>query len=236
MAQATAQKDDDLIIIADESENNESIFSLDFWDDTPSENTDEVTKVEKNDIIIQKEDREDIWEIKETLEIIDKSWEIKEEAHLKEEENDKIEIISNDDVSFDFWLEDSTQKESTPEKDVIVTELPEEANTQLWETEDIVEIPIPDTDNQWLNLILEQTIIKLEERKKNITIETEQKTKNVESLKDEIQKLENEVSQRDAEITSLGLEYEKIENNITKLHDMKLDPVKDYNAKRSVKK
>jgi len=55
-------------------------------------------------------------------------------------------------------------------------------------------------------------------------------------MKTQIQELQEQVQVLEAEMKSLDAESEKITANISELEKMKLDPVKEHNAKRVVKK
>lgn len=87
-----------------------------------------------------------------------------------------------------------------------------------------------------LNDILAWTIKKLSSRKKMIQDDTSSKQSKVKDLKAEIGNLETQVAEIEAEITSLWLESDKIDTNIKQLENMKLDPMKEHNAKRVSKK
>ena len=97
-------------------------------------------------------------------------------------------------------------------------------------------IPEQTPSSENLNDILTATITKLTLRKDAIHDDTSSKQAKVQDLKAQIEKLENQVSEIEAEITSLWLESDKIDTNITQLENMKLDPVKEHNAKRVSKK
>lgn len=93
-----------------------------------------------------------------------------------------------------------------------------------------------ESENEDLNSILNGTIIKLSSRKKSIADTSAAKMKKVSELKTHIESLEAEVWIIEAEISSLWFESEKIDSNIAQLESMKLDPVKEHNSRRNVKK
>ena len=87
-----------------------------------------------------------------------------------------------------------------------------------------------------MNDILAETILKLEARAQAIAGEKSEKLSQISDLEAKIQALQDEQADHKLEVKNLESESEKITANITKLEEMKLDPVKEHNAKRSVKK
>jgi hypothetical protein len=90
-----------------------------------------------------------------------------------------------------------------------------------------------------LNVIISETIAKLENRKMTIASERDGKKQQVQDLKTQMSALEEEVALHEAEIDTLSAESEKITRNITQLEKMKLgddEVTKEHNAKRIVKK
>jgi len=85
-------------------------------------------------------------------------------------------------------------------------------------------------------MILRQNIAKLEERKSVISADSEAKKKQEDDIKAEIKKLQDKVEALEADMKNNSMESDKIVANIGELEKMKLDPVKDHNAKRIAKK
>jgi len=94
---------------------------------------------------------------------------------------------------------------------------------------------LSDTSGTSMNDILSATIAQLEARKNTISTEKAAKSTQEEELKKQIASLEKQVSELESEMTTLDMESDKIELNISDLEKMKLDPVKDHNAKRAKK-
>lgn len=90
-------------------------------------------------------------------------------------------------------------------------------------------------DDGSMNDILSATIAKLEARKTVIAGEKEAKLTHESEIKDQIKALQDEHAEIEAELTTLDSESSNITANILKLENMKLDPVKDHNAKRAKK-
>jgi len=78
--------------------------------------------------------------------------------------------------------------------------------------------------------------VKLEARKEAIATDKSGKAAQEEDMKAKILELQEQVQELEAEMKALDAESEKITTNISELEKMKLDPVKEHNAKRVVKK
>lgn len=87
-----------------------------------------------------------------------------------------------------------------------------------------------------LNDILSATIAKLTLRADAIEKDTSGKATHISDIKAQIQLLEQQVAELEADIGVLNIEAEKITKNIEALEGMKLDPVKEHNARRVAKK
>lgn len=87
-----------------------------------------------------------------------------------------------------------------------------------------------------LNDILSLTILKLQARQEVISADKASKTSKEEDIKEKIKQLQAEVKFLEAEMEFLDGEAEKITANVQQLEAMKLDPVKEHNARRVVKK
>ena len=87
-----------------------------------------------------------------------------------------------------------------------------------------------------LNDILTATIAKLALRAEAIANDSSEKSAQIASIQAQIKALEEQVSALQGEISLLSAESEKISKNIEALEEMKLDPVKEHNARRAVKK
>lgn len=231
MSTATIEKDEDLIILNSDSENDD-IFN--FWDTI---NTQAVIESDTSDVII------DFWS--------DNSSELSIESTISEPK--KEEVVSWDfDFSFDFneskieetsnitleetkvELED-TKKEETLSfiDDVKVTEENDEVNQtvdfltpSIWEIEEVKEesfLPTIETDLWDVNTILDQTIAKLTSRKDVISTQKSSKSSKITDLEAQIKKLQEEVSIYTSEIEDLDIELRKIDKNISAIEKMKSD-------------
>lgn len=243
---STATQEEDLLIIQDENDSSdESLnFNIDFEDEKKSP---ETVIEDIWDSTTDDSNQEETFEIE--LEDDTTTTEKQEEDTVDVQEQEVLEdsqAKDNTDEDFEISLDD----ESTQE-DIIVPEneqwdlsenslLTDEGSLNIIESENdsIIQDTIEqDTSKvEDLNDILAWTISKLTSRKKSIQDDTSSKQSKVEDLKEEIEKLENQVSEIEAQITALWLESDKIDSNISQLEDMKLDPVKEHNAKRVTKK
>lgn len=86
-----------------------------------------------------------------------------------------------------------------------------------------------------MNDILETTISQLDMRKNEISDEVQTQSAKAKTIDEDIKKLEIEHDEVEGAITLLKSESSKITTTISQLKKMKLDPVKDHNAKRTKK-
>ena len=245
-----ATKDEDLIILSEDTEvahelpeltldlpeesDNEDIIT--FWDDEISleldDTTEEVSEEVVEEEIILTLDNEETAEI-----VVEESKDV-EEVKIEASEED------SSDFSFDLTTEEASEEvvetkteEATPSADLDFGGFDLSSDTgaeSVWTTE--VAATVAATAS--MNSILEDTVAKLEARKDAIADEKSGKTAKVADLKAEIKKLEGEVLTLEGEIEGLDEEADKITANISGLQDMKLwneDAVKEHNAQRVMK-
>ena len=229
---ATATQDDDLLIITDDTQDSDSDeidFSFDFWDETQESTQEEsIPEVEIQDT---EKDENKTTETSETINLEDGS---QEEAidfgiDLTKDSNPEEEVSEiHEDVieesNFDLWISDDNEIDLLGDADLWNEE--ESSSTGGWST----------GDDGSMNDILSATIAKLAARKESIASDKVEKLKHEDEIKAQIQALENEHTSIEAELAGLDAESTKITANIAELEEMKLDPVKEHNAKRVVKK
>jgi chromosome segregation ATPase len=87
-----------------------------------------------------------------------------------------------------------------------------------------------------MNDILSGTIAKLVARQEIIATDRSGKATKEEEIKVQIKDLQAQVKELEEEMSALDSESDKITANIAELENMKLDPVKQHNAKRVTKK
>lgn len=239
MATATKQ-DDDLLIIADEESSSDSSgdieFSFDFGDTETSSTSDTNWDVMNSQEEISSQTQQ--WDSK-SEEILDISL---DESNTWDDSNSfaeksKQEISSHweekkQDEDFSFDLTDTSSPEILENED-----LSSKVDIQ-WDSPEtpasIDDVAIVTEDS--MNDILSATIAKLAARKEVIAVSKADKVKKEEEIKAQIADLQSQVSQLEAEMKDLDIESDKITANIAELENMKLDPVKEHNTKRSVKK
>ena len=238
---STVTQDEELLIIQDESDtsNNSLSFNIDFEDDTKASTSEDATSSEV---------KSNIW-TNDALEIqLDDTSESElasQASNIKTEDTPTQEIQTEEAFEISLW-DDIWSQDSTSESSDIKVEVDDDSSSDQSESFDILwsaevsevsdSVPEQTTSSENLNDILTATIAKLALRKEAIQTDTSSKQVKVQDLKTQIEKLENQVSEIEAEITSLWLESDKIDTNITQLENMKLDPVKEHNAKRVSKK
>lgn len=251
MATATATKDDDLLIISDDSNDSttwEIEFNFDFDESSSVDSRKEEVK-EKADSTNHSADLEILDEVDTELEIVENSEKNQSEAKSNEDtvanisidlgsfENEgedtisetKVETGSTDESNvveedFSFGFDDTVKTEEVSNKEETT------ANEAVMETVDTA------VEKEDLNSILSATILKLETRKQSIQTERWGKSSKVQDIKSQIEALQKQVEELEAEMRTLDMEEEKITSNISELEKMKLDPVKNHNSKRVSKK
>lgn len=265
MATAT-QQDDDLLIIADDSSSDSSddiTFSFDITDEDDTKDVaseaqvkSEDTSIEINDVTPVVEDTTpvieevhiDMWEEVSAAKEENTWIELETSEESSKEETPKIEmstpeVSESSDADFSLNLDLSAgDAEVTQEEAPKAETLSEDFSLGLgWE--EVIQEVIPAqegetqaTSGESLNDILAGTIAKLEARKDVIAADKATKTQKEEDIKAQIKKLEEEYAELESEMKTLDSESEKIAANITQLEGMKLDPVKEHNAKRIAKK
>jgi len=233
MSTATTQQDDDLLIIADDesSDSNDTIeFSFDD-DDSAADTLTESSEVETQKI----EETEISSDIKLNLSQED----IKDESDLSQENTlDTTETETTSSAGEEFTLDFGDEVTETTEESVAVeTEASISDLGSLSLEDDSSTTSGDDTSGNdgSMNDILSATIAKLEARKVLIAWEKEAKLTHELEIKDQIKALQDEHAVIEAELTILDSESSNITANISKLENMKLDPVKDHNSKRAKK-
>jgi len=256
MSTATTQQDDDLLIIADDDHSEDTIeFSFD--EETPTNPAETETKatVTDSDVSEQVKTEEIVKESSDTTtevtsevseptldaasETSDMSFDLFEdnkEDEVRVEEVSEAPENQESDFSFDLGEEETSKKE---EISIESSEIQEETmEISLGDTSGD-DSAITDDSATWddssMNDILSATIAKLEARKSHIAESKESKLKHEDEIKAQIKALEDEHASIEAELSGLDSESDKIIANIKELENMKLDPVKDHNAKRAKK-
>ncbi len=166
-----------------------------------------------------------------------KSENVSEDKEIKSQDNSATSEM-------DFSLDLYAPSEEAKTEDTVLAQETEEAPKKEEDFSlgiDTSEDSSPEQDDtassdESLNDILAGTVTKLEARKDAIAIDTAAKTSEEKTIKGKIKALEDEYATLEAEIKTLNAEAEKITANIAELEKMKLDPVKEHNAKRVVKK
>jgi len=234
MAQTTATKDEDLLIISDDNQ-TETSLDTDSIDFSLEDNSVEKNKTEEvidfSESLIKEELTSE--PVIETAE---------EEVKIDSPKASESDFAMND-FSLDLWEESQLQDEEK-------VEIQREEKTEMWsfdlgtsETETvkktIEETSKQETSNMWTNDILNDTIAKFERRQEKIALEKEEKRNHVSDLKKQIKNLETEVTINEEEISSLVAEWKKITLNVKSLEKMKLGDIsvtKKHNSKRVLKK
>lgn len=262
MAPATATQDEDLLIISeDTTENTNDIdFSFSFGDDTPVSTpaasvVSEVTSSVEEPVItttsVQAETSSSLGDFS-----FDVFWQNESASASPVQDETSLEIVSETPEILD------TVTDSTPEITLWETSLqdtlsnPLSVETQSAEVAEISpviqeEMIVPSaaiisevpqapaqevSGTESLNDILAATIAKLTLRAEIISTDSSGKSTQIASIQAQIKALEEQVSALEGEISLLSSESEKISKNIEALEEMKLDPVKEHNARRAVKK
>ena len=224
---ATATQDDDLLIIADDTSESDTWdidFSFDFWDETDEVTTQEAKTEQTHEATTELEpEQTEVWETDtvDSEEGFDLGIDLSQDSEVSVENNEEVSEV--EEVSFDLGLTDEASAEIAGEEDV---SLSGSSAWGAWST----------GDDSSMNDILSATIAKLTARQTNIASQKDGKLKHEDEIKMQIQTLQNEHSTIEQELAGLDSESAKITANITELENMKLDPVKEHNAKRVAKK
>lgn len=257
MATATKQ-DDDLLIIADDSSSDSSddiTFSFDITDEDDTKEAAPEAQMESEDMSVEISDVTPV--VEDTTSVIEEVSEAKEEStwidieiseESSKEETPKIEVETpevseSSDADFSLNLDLSAGEAEVTQEETSKAETPSEDFSLGLGGEEVVQEVVPSQEGETqsqsgesLNDILAGTIAKLEARKDAIAADKATKTQKEEDIKSQIKKLEEEYAELESEMKALDSESEKIAANITQLDGMKLDPVKEHNAKRVAKK
>ncbi len=224
MATATAKQDDDLLIIDDDTDTSSSEIEFSF--DPTDEAKDEISSNEDISVHLGTEKiadstlselREDTMETEQESSI-NLGVDFQKDSEEKSPQNPSKELKNQEeDFSFDLGIW---------EKD---TSTGEENTWTEWKTLAI-------KSDESLNDIMSATITKLQKRQESIVSDISSKRDEETAIKEKIKKLQLQVKEIEADIAMLDTESRKITSNISDLEKMKLDPVKEHNAKRVVKK
>ena len=244
MATATTQ-DDDLLIIADDSASEDNIeFSFDF-DDNSTEKTETPTTAEVETQVVS--ESTDI--PKMGIDILEETTETPETSDAPEVTDDATIDLG---IDFDAPVAQETKDEIKAETheveahenfsfniDEAVADKAVETREEVSQTsETITEIAVPtgsSGDDTSMNDILSATIAQLAARKEAISTDKSSKSQSEEEIKAKIKELQAQVKDLEADMAILDSESDKITENIAELENMKLDPVKEHNAKRAKK-
>jgi hypothetical protein len=226
MAIATAQ-DDDLLIIADDSVSDNSSddieFSFDFGEDSAEKK--ETSSVEEGSP-----------EITETPIDLGINFDTSSEESKVEAKTETHEVAANEEFSFDLGEVSEAKQEESKIEESPVEESPVEEGITAAKVSSEVESTNSTGDDTSMNDILSGTIAKLAARQDVIATDKASKSKSEEEIKAQIKDLQEQVKELESEMDTLDSESNKITANIAELENMKLDPVKEHNAKRVVKK
>lgn len=131
------------------------------------------------------------------------------------------------DFSIGFGAEETSTDTATEE----VAEMTEETPVSASSTFPMIETAVAAAS---MNVILDETIKKLESRQELIAIEKDAKHTQVTDIDAQIAKLQEEKTLHEEEIATLEAEEKKISTNIKGLEKMKLDEevTKEHNSKR----
>jgi len=223
----TTTTQDDILIIQDDTEvsGEDFSFNFDFDNSIKEEGSTKLTQDKTWDISS---------DLGEGIMIAEEEWITPE--NILPEQTDVLELDTEAKTNIeigDIWDDPAKVDEKEYQDNLsdinYITSEPISKN-------DSVENEIQQRDKDDLNSILSETIAKLQSRKKTIWDTTEDKKKKATELWLQIKSLESQVSQIESEIASLWQESEKIDANISQLESMKLNPIKEHNSRRSVKK
>lgn len=262
MAPATATQDEDLLIISEDTADNSSDidFSFSFGDDTSSTTPPATLETVQTSSLeepvtatteVPAETSASLWDF--SFDIFSQTsptpvsevqsdvaqWEIT--AQVPVEVETLVDANSQVNVG-DISLPDTSSnplsyEAQTEEISAISPVIPEET---MASAAIISEVPQTQTQEvsgaESLNDILTATIAKLALREEAIANDSSGKSAQIASIQAQIKALEEQVSALQGEISLLSAESEKISKNIEALEEMKLDPVKEHNARRAVKK
>lgn len=232
MATATAQ-DEDLLIIADDNEaSNDSgdiEFSFDFGGDAHKKEEAKTEEVITSETKIETLPESD-------LGISFDMWEEKiEETKIEESKIETGEVKAEEDFSFDLGIADASTDGIQKSEEKIEEKIEITDTVKSTQAEEITETSTT-SDETSMNAILSGTIAKLQARQDVIANDKSGKTSKEEEIKAQIKELQAQVKDLEAEMKALDSESNKITANIAELENMKLDPVKEHNAKRVAKK
>ncbi|MCH8518261.1 hypothetical protein LAT59_00650 [Candidatus Gracilibacteria bacterium] len=248
---------DDLLIIEDETDRSNDDFSFNFEfndaDTSKEKSIEDNTEAKEAEIKAQDDVSQDDIDGESTGEIIeiqdeDETIEINQDSLEGQSAKDTIndrDDTGEDEESFSIDLGVSDDALESIDNEVVEDIAEKKENESegigniinLEDDENIGTSSVTEVEKtEDLNTILSGTIAKLQGRKESIENDTAAKKKKAGELRIEIEGLEGEVSTIEAEIAALGLESDKIDTNISQLEGMKLDPVKEHNAKRVSKK
>ena len=241
-----ATKDEDLIILSEDTEVAHELPELTLDLPEESDNSDIITFWDEEISLELDDATEEVSEVAEEEIIL--TLDNEETAEIVVEESKEWETESSKEDASDFSFDLTTEESSEEVLEVKEEETASSADLDFggfdlssdWEAESTwtTEVAVTVAATASMNSILEDTVAKLEARKDAIADEKSGKTAKVADLKAEIKKLEDEVLNLEGEVEGLDEEAEKITANIDGLQDMKLwneDAVKEHNSNRVMK-
>ena len=269
----TKQNQDDLIILSDDvqTDDSEMVINLDeeekSWDDmvltfdeeeTNSQESKEEEILTESTWYNQEDKTDDIFSFDTPKEESKQEVEILEETPKVESQNTQEDW--NDDFNFDLGESESSHDDNEKEEENIVLEESDDSNISVWNDLDLTggdettqedfdlssdveaqphENPNLDTSNPTpmasvgtMESILDETILKLENRQDVIATQEEKETEHIETLEERIAALEKEKQNALDKKAELEKENKNIKENITALEKMK----KTDDVKKSTKK
>lgn len=245
MAQTAATKDDDLLIISDDnaadtqvdnasieislddSTSNESIAEpvIDFWESTSSVSAE-----------VENSEPEKASPAEGTTPVV----EVASSTDTMETPSTEATETSSMDLGWTDFSLDMSSSESTNTEIVEEKAPTEPSGFDMWLGENTSETMSSDVEEVWgLNVILGDTITKLQARQEVIASDKATKTSRVSDIKSQIKELEEQVANLEAEMEGLDAEDKKITANVKSLEKMKLGDeavTKAHNSKRVPKK
>lgn len=206
MAQDKKQNDDDLLILSDESDNNDSIFNI-------------GSSLNQENSVISNDDNSTI--------LFDTT--IEESPKIQEDSKS-----SDFTLSFD-WIDETPSEEdniAVANNINITNELPvkETTDSNNWFSFDLSSSKSSNTssdDSESVSDILDWTISKFQKKADKVESDMVRVESYIKDLKDRVKQLEKEITEKDEEKQRLTTEKLAIDKNIKSLEKMKNDSSSD---------
>ena len=206
MAQDKKQNDDDLLILSDESDNNDSIFNI-------------GSSLNQENSVISNDDNSTI--------LFDTT--IEESPKIQEDSKS-----SDFTLSFD-WIDETPSEEdniAVANNINITNELPvkETTDSNNWFSFDLSSSKSSNTssdDSESVSDILDWTISKFQKKADKVESDMVKVESDIKDLKDRVKQLEKEIGEKDEEKQRLTTEKLAIDKNIKNLEKMKNDSSSD---------